>query len=76
MARWAGLRKAISSRRRFQRDRHRFQRPARIAGATFAAREGVEVRLYTIIYEAVADFRAAMEGLLEPTLPRADSRLM
>ncbi len=36
-------------------------------GAALAAREGVEVRLYTIIYEAVADVRAAMEGLLEPT---------
>ena len=36
-------------------------------GAALAAKEGVEVRLYTIIYEAVADVRAAMEGLLEPT---------
>jgi translation initiation factor IF-2 len=32
-----------------------------------AEREGVEIRLYTIIYEAVADIKAAMEGLLEPT---------
>ena len=36
-------------------------------GAALAAREGVDVRLYTIIYEVVADIRAAMEGLLEPT---------
>jgi len=36
-------------------------------GATLAAKEGVDVRLYTIIYEAVADVRAAMEGMLEPT---------
>jgi translation initiation factor IF-2 len=36
-------------------------------GAALAAREGVDVRLYTIIYEVVADVRAAMEGLLEPT---------
>jgi translation initiation factor IF-2 len=36
-------------------------------GAALAGREGVDVRLYTIIYEAVADVRAAMEGLLEPT---------
>jgi translation initiation factor IF-2 len=36
-------------------------------GQTLAAREGVDVRLYTIIYEVVADIRAAMEGLLEPT---------
>ena len=35
-------------------------------GAALAAREGVDVRLYTIIYEAVADVRAAMEGMLEP----------
>jgi len=32
-----------------------------------AEQEGVEIRLYTIIYEAVADIKAAMEGLLEPT---------
>jgi translation initiation factor IF-2 len=36
-------------------------------GAMLAVREGVDVRLYTIIYEAVADVRAAMEGMLEPT---------
>lgn len=36
-------------------------------GATLAAKEGVDVRLYTIIYEAIADIRAAMEGMLEPT---------
>jgi translation initiation factor IF-2 len=36
-------------------------------GSALAAREGVDVRLYTIIYEVVADVRAAMEGLLEPT---------
>lgn len=35
-------------------------------GAALAAQEGVDVRLYTIIYEAVADVRAAMEGMLEP----------
>jgi translation initiation factor IF-2 len=32
-----------------------------------AEREGVDVRLYTIIYEALSDVRDAMEGLLEPT---------
>jgi translation initiation factor IF-2 len=36
-------------------------------GAALASKESVEVRLYTIIYEAVADVRAAMEGMLEPT---------
>jgi translation initiation factor IF-2 len=32
-----------------------------------AEREGVEIRLYNIIYELIADVRAALEGLLEPT---------
>jgi len=32
-----------------------------------AEREGVEIRLYGIIYEVIADVRAALEGLLEPT---------
>jgi translation initiation factor IF-2 len=31
-----------------------------------ARREHVEIRLYKVIYEAVEDIRAAMEGLLEP----------
>jgi translation initiation factor IF-2 len=36
-------------------------------GANLAAQEGVDVRLYTVIYEAIADIKAAMEGMLEPT---------
>lgn len=35
--------------------------------AQLAEREGVEVRLYNIIYEVIEDVRAALEGLLEPT---------
>ncbi|MFH0839394.1 MAG: translation initiation factor IF-2 [Candidatus Omnitrophota bacterium] len=31
-----------------------------------AEREGVEVKLYNIIYETIADIKAAMEGMLEP----------
>jgi translation initiation factor IF-2 len=31
-------------------------------------KEGVDVRLYNIIYDAVEDIKKAMEGLLEPTL--------
>src|SRR5690606_25912398 len=31
-----------------------------------AEREGVDIRLYNIIYEAVEDVKAAMEGLLQP----------
>ncbi len=33
-----------------------------------AEKEGVDVRLYNIIYDAVDDIKKAMEGLLEPTL--------
>jgi translation initiation factor IF-2 len=33
-----------------------------------AEREGVDVRLYTVIYDALNDVRDAMEGLLEPTV--------
>ena len=29
--------------------------------------EGVDLRLYSVIYEAISDMRKAMEGLLEPT---------
>ncbi len=35
---------------------------------SLAEREKVDIRLYTVIYDAIADIRAAMEGLLEPTL--------
>jgi translation initiation factor IF-2 len=41
-------------------------RPEVKAGA-LAAQDGVQVRLYTVIYEALQDIRAAMEGLLAPT---------
>jgi len=36
--------------------------------AGLAENEGVDIRLYNIIYDAVADIRNAMEGLLAPTL--------
>lgn len=36
--------------------------------AALAEREGVEIRLHTVIYNAIADVRAAAEGMLEPTL--------
>jgi translation initiation factor IF-2 len=42
-------------------------RPERKAADT-AERDKVEVRLYTVIYDAVEDMRKALEGLLEPTL--------
>ena len=42
-------------------------RPERKAAET-ADRDHVEVRLYTVIYDAVDDMRKALEGLLEPSL--------
>jgi translation initiation factor IF-2 len=42
-------------------------RPERKA-AEIAERDEVEVRLYTVIYDAVDEMKKAMEGLLEPTL--------
>ncbi len=36
--------------------------------ADLAEREEVDLRLYTVIYDAIADVKAAMEGLLEPTI--------
>ena len=36
--------------------------------AALAEREGVEIRLYTVIYDAIAEIKAAAEGLLAPTL--------
>jgi len=41
-------------------------RPERKAADT-AERDKVEIRLYTVIYDAVEDIKKAMEGLLEPT---------
>jgi translation initiation factor IF-2 len=38
-----------------------------VKAANLAAQEGVDVRLYTVIYDTMADIKAAMEGLLEPT---------
>jgi len=42
-------------------------RPERKA-AEAAERDKVEVRLYTVIYDAVDDMKKALEGLLEPTI--------
>ena len=36
--------------------------------SAMAEKEGVDIRLYSIIYDAVADVKGAMEGLLAPTL--------
>jgi len=42
-------------------------RPAAKA-SNMAEKEGVDIRLYTVIYDAVDDVKNAMEGLLAPTL--------
>ena len=42
-------------------------RPERKAADT-AERDKVEIRLYTVIYDAVEEMKKAMEGLLEPTI--------
>jgi len=42
-------------------------RPASKA-TNLAEKEGVDIRLYTVIYDAVEDVKNAMEGLLAPTL--------
>ncbi len=36
--------------------------------ANLAEQQGVDVRLYSVIYDVVGDIKAAMEGLLEPTI--------
>jgi len=42
-------------------------RPA-AKSTSLAEKEGVDIRLYTVIYDAVEDVKNAMEGLLAPTL--------
>jgi translation initiation factor IF-2 len=43
-----------------------FQVKPDVGGRIAAAREGIDVRLYDIVYEAISDVKNAMEGLLEP----------
>ena len=33
----------------------------------FAEQEGVDIRLYSVIYAAIEEVKAAMEGMLAPT---------
>ena len=42
-------------------------RPERKA-TEIAERDKVEIRLYTVIYDAVEEMKKALEGLLEPTI--------
>jgi len=41
-------------------------RPSGLA-RKLAEREGVEIKMYSIIYEAIEEIKAAIEGMLEPT---------
>ncbi len=38
--------------------------------AKLAEQENIEIRYYSIIYDAIAEIKAAMEGMLEPTLEK------
>lgn len=44
-----------------------FQVRPSVAARALAEREGVEIKTYSIIYEAIEEIKLAMEGMLEPT---------
>ncbi|MCC7246840.1 MAG: translation initiation factor IF-2 [Saprospiraceae bacterium] len=44
-----------------------FQVRPSITARKLAEREGVEIKMYSIIYEAIEEIKAAIEGMLEPT---------
>ena len=44
-----------------------FQVRPSLGARKLAEREGVEIKTYSIIYEAIEEIRSAMEGMLEPT---------
>lgn len=44
-----------------------FQVRPSVSARKLAEREGVEIKLYSIIYEAIEEIKLAIEGLLEPT---------
>ena len=50
------------------RRRHRpgLQRPGRGQATELADREGVDVRYYTVIYQAIDEIEAALKGMLKP----------
>ena len=55
------------ARRRVRRGRSSASTSARSATrAQVAEREGVEIRTYSVIYKALDELRAAMQGMLEP----------
>lgn len=44
-----------------------FQVRPSLAARKLAEKEGVEIKLYSVIYEAINEIKAAIEGMLEPT---------
>ena len=44
-----------------------FQVRPSINARNLAEKEGIEIRMYSIIYEAINEIKSAMEGMLEPT---------
>jgi translation initiation factor IF-2 len=44
-----------------------FQVRPSVSARKLAEREGVEIKMYSIIYEAIEEIKLAIEGLLEPT---------
>jgi translation initiation factor IF-2 len=44
-----------------------FQVRPSMAARKLAEKEGVEIKLYSIIYEAINEIKSAVEGMLEPT---------
>jgi translation initiation factor IF-2 len=44
-----------------------FQVRPSVTARKLAEKEGVEIKLYSIIYEAIEEIKSAMEGMLEPT---------
>ena len=55
------------ARLRLLRADPRLQRAPREDARQLADREGVEIRSYSVIYRAIEELRAAMQGMLEPT---------
>ncbi len=51
---------------RIRRHHHRLQRPARPCRPDNAERDGVEIRLYRIIYDAIEDVQSALKGHAGP----------
>ena len=54
-------------RGRVDGDHHRLQRPPGRQGRALAEHEGVEIRLYNIIYDAIDDVEGAMAACSRPT---------